>query len=167
MEALDAIKEDGNALKIIMPAYAGRKGELNAILQYVYQAIVFGDVGKEEIGKKLMKIAADEMRHFEWLGTAIIRLGAPPVFSACPPYPVGFYTAENVNYCKNPRQMICISICGEENAIAEYEGMLYSLKNPAVSMLISRILEDEKKHLATLQEILSQLDYLSSGKNFQ
>lgn len=153
--ALDEIERDGVALKIISPAYAGRNGELTAILQYVYQSVIFGEIGAAEIGKKLVSIAVEEMRHLELLGTAIVKLGAPPVFTACPPYPVGYYSAANVNYCKIPRQMICADICAEENAIAEYERMLCILKNPPVSALLSRILGDEKRHLCMLQEILS------------
>lgn len=152
---LEEIGADCTALRIVSPAYAGRNGELTAVLQYVYQSIIFGEIGKQEIGRTLISIAVDEMRHLEFLGTAIVKLGAPPVFTACPPYPVGYYSASNVNYCKIPRQMICADICAEENTIAEYERMLCTLKNPPVSALISRILCDEKRHLRLLQEILA------------
>lgn len=154
--ALDDVKEDCNALRIISPAYAGRNGELTAILQYVYQSIVFGELGNPETAKTLVSVAVDEMRHLELLGTAIVKLGAPPMFTACPPYPVGYYSAANVNYARAPRQMICADICAEENTVAEYERMLCTLKNPPVSALISRILSDEKRHLQILQELLSQ-----------
>lgn len=152
---LEGIGEDCASIRVISPAYAGRSGELTAILQYVYQSIVFEECGFPEISKRLVSIAVNEMRHLELLGTAICKLGAQPVFTACPPYPVGFYSASNINYSKNPRQMLCASICGEENAIAEYERILCRLKNPCVSALIARILEDEKVHLKELNRMFS------------
>ena len=91
--SLDGIGEDLRTLRIISPAYAGREGELTAVLQYVYQAIYLGATGEEKSAKTLMSIAVAEMHHIELLGTLITKLGAPPVFASCPPYPVGFYSA--------------------------------------------------------------------------
>ncbi len=152
---LDDITEDPAALRLVSPSYAGRSGELTAILQYVYQSLVFEQCGYPDIAKRLIAISVNEMHHLELLGTAICKLGASPVFTACPPYPVGFYSASNINYTKIPHQMLCASICGEENAISEYERILCKLKNPCVSALIARILEDEKLHLKELNRMLS------------
>ena len=151
---LEEIKEDISTLRLISPAYAGREGELTAILQYVYQSIIFGELGKSEISKQLIKIAVAEMHHFEILGTVIAKLGAPPIFTACPPYPVGYYSASCVNYTKVPRQMLSADICAEENAISEYERILCRLKNAPVAAVITRILEDERAHLKTFNELL-------------
>lgn len=155
--ALEEITQDCAALRLISPAYAGRAGELTAVLQYVYQSIVLEERGYPETAKTLVDVAVNEMRHLELLGTAICKLGAPPVFTACPPYPVGFYSASNVDYSKNPRQMICADVCAEENAIAQYERILCRLNNPPVYALIARITEDEKEHLRIFNRILGSL----------
>lgn len=154
---MEEIKEDCAALRVISPAYAGREGELTAILQYVYQAIVFGERGMREEGKLLSEIAAAEMRHLEILGTLIAKLGAPPVFTNCPPYPVGYFSASCVNYVRSPRQMIQADVCAERNAVACYERMLDCLSNVGVAEVIARILEDERVHLAAFEELLSRL----------
>ena len=154
---LTEIKEDVQTLRLISPAYAGREGELTAVLQYVFQSIVFGEQGNTAASEKILKIAVSEMRHLEILGTMITKLGAPPVFTACPPYPVGYYSAACVNYAKTPRQMLCADICAEENAISQYEHILCRLKNPTVAAVISRIIEDEKEHLKTFNQLLSEL----------
>lgn len=153
---LAEIKPDGAALRSISPAYAGREGELTAVLQYVYQSIVFGEIGKAEISKEILKIAVSEMRHLEVLGTVISKLGAPPVFTACPPYPVGYYSASCVNYSRNPRQMLASDVCAEENAIAMYERVLLSLKNPPVTSIVSKILEEEREHLKIFNDLLEK-----------
>ncbi len=155
--SLEEIKEDFGALRLISPAYAGRDGELTAVLQYVYQSVIFSEMGKEDFARKLVEIAVNEMHHLELLATVIVKLGAPPVFTACPPYPVGYYSASCVNYTRNPRQMLCADICAEENAISSYENILCRMKNPPVAAVLSRILEEEKEHLKTFNELLMKL----------
>ena len=155
--SLEEISNDYTTLRLISPAYAGREGELTAVLQYVFQSIVFGENGNREFSKTLLQIAVSEMHHLELLGTVICKLGAPPIFTACPPYPVGYYSASCVNFSRTPRQMLCADICAEENAIATYERILLRIKNPPVAAVVSRILEDEKLHLAAFNEMLSKL----------
>lgn len=150
---LDGIGKDCKSLRIVSPAYAGREGELTATLQYVYQAIYLEAIGKGEIAHVLLEIAVCEMHHIEILGSLITRLGAPPVFTACPPYPVGYYSASYVNYVKSPESMISADIAGEKRAIRGYENMLEGLTEPNVRAVIERILADERLHLQTLQEL--------------
>ena len=154
---LDTIKEDPQTLRLISPAYAGREGELTAVLQYVYQSVIFSAAGEEETAKTLVRIAVNEMHHLEILATVIAKLGAPPVFTSCPPYPVGYYSAACVNYTKEPRRMICADICAEENAIAAYERILCMIKNPPVAAVVSHILEEEKGHLAAFNGLLEKM----------
>ena len=155
--SLEGIQEDYRTLRIVSPAYAGREGELTATLQYVYQSVYLGARGKEELSRLLIEIAVTEMHHIQILGSLITRLGAPPVFTACPPYPVGFYSASCVNYAKSPEAMLTADIRGERNAIAEYESMLRSLQNAQVREIISRIVEDEKIHVSELERALKEL----------
>lgn len=154
--SLDGIKEDLRTLRMISPAYAGREGELTAALQYVYQAIFLGATGDGETGKVLMGIAVSEMHHIEILGTVITKLGAPPVFASCPPYPVGYYSAASVNYAKDRCAMLTADICGEQAAIRGYEQMLRCIENPRVAKVIERIIEDEKVHLQALRDLLDR-----------
>ena len=155
--SLDGITEDYNALRALSPAYAGGKGELTAILQYVYQSIMLGQLGRAEMSKQLLSIAVNEMHHLELLGTAITRLGAPPAFTACLPYPVGYYSASSVNYAKSPQEMIEADIAAERNAIADYHKILTRISNENLIALIERIVEDEKLHLCTFEAMRKEL----------
>ena len=60
---LEGIGEDPAALKIIAPAYAGGEGELTAVLQYIYQHIIFENSGYPEYADTLLKISLEEMKH--------------------------------------------------------------------------------------------------------
>ncbi len=148
---LEGIGEDVRALRIVSPAYAGREGELTAVLQYVYQSILMGGCGHHAFAALLAEIAADEMRHLQILGSLIVRLGAPPLFTACPPYPVSYYSASCVNYAKTPRAILAADITAERAAIAEYDRMIACLENMPVAAVLSRIREEEGGHLARLR----------------
>ncbi len=154
---LDEITEDYQSLRLVSPAYAGKEGELTSVLQYVYQSILLGANGMQKESKLIMDIAVTEMHHIEILGTLITKLGAPPVFTACPPYPVGFYSASYVNYVKNPFGMIGADIIAERAALAEYQRILNSLTNQKVCAVIERIIEDEKTHVSALEALFGEL----------
>lgn len=155
--SLEEIGEDYGTLRLLAPAYAGRDGELTAVLQYVYQSVIFSEAGKGDFAHTLVEIAVNEMHHLELLATMIAKLGAPPVYTVCPPYPVGYYSAACVNYTRNPRQMLCADICAEENAVSFYENILCRLRNAPVAAVITQILEEEKEHLKTFNELLLKL----------
>ena len=150
---LNKIETDCAALRVVSPAYAGKCGELTAILQYVYQSVLLSARGEEREAAAIRRIAADEMRHLEILGTLICRLGAPPVFTACPPYPVSYYSASCVNYSKCTGEMLEADIQAERAAIAEYEHILENLSAGPAACVIAGILEDEREHLRLLEAL--------------
>ena len=155
--SLDHICEDGKMLRAVSPAYAGRDGELTAILQYVYQSVLLSSYGNAKASRLLMDIATAEMRHLEILGTLITRLGAPPVFTECPPYPVSYYSASCVNYTRTLTCMIEADIRAEMSAIATYTRILQTITSGEVAAVIARIREDEEFHLHTLQKLLKEI----------
>lgn len=150
---LDDVCEDYVALRIISPAYAGREGELTAILQYVYQSILLDGLNMPSAAKALGEIAATEMHHLQILGSLIRNLGAPPVFTNCPPYPVGYYSSSCVNYTKSPKAMIAVDLCAEKNAVSGYESMIKRLQNDKVKEVLRRIVLDEEVHISALEEL--------------
>ena len=155
--ALDGIGEDPAALKLISPAYAGNEGELTAVLQYIYQHILFDHAGCKDYADILLKVAITEMKHLEILGSLILRLGAAPVYSYLPPYPINYYSAHAVSYSKVPQKMILDDIEAEQCAIDTYTKMLCRLKNERVAAVIQRIRMDEEMHLATFKCILKEM----------
>lgn len=155
--SLDGIGEDACSLRIISPAYAGRAGELTAILQYVYQHILFERMGDGEAAETLLAVSVAEMRHFEILGTLICKLGAPPVFTNCPPYPVGYYSASAVDYSSTPQKMLLADIAAERGAIAAYNCMISKLTDERVAAVLQRIVMDEELHLEAFKKLLARM----------
>lgn len=152
----EGVSQDAYSLRIISSAYASSVGELNAILQYVYHSFFFEKEGYKDIAETLMNIAVAEMIHLELLGKTILALGAAPVYTQFPPNRFNFYSAKYVAYSRTLKNMLEDDLLGERRAVASYERMLKCLKNQSVAKIISRILEDEKLHVSTLEKILNE-----------
>lgn len=148
---LESVGEDTKTLRIVTRAYAGREGELTSVLQYVYQSVLTGQRGEHELSLLFQHIAAEEMRHLQIIGSLITRLGAPPMFTACPPYPVGYYSASCVNYAKGTEEMLISDIAAEENSVNSYTSMLEEMENPAAADVIFAVLKEEREHLGLLR----------------
>ncbi|MBD5632487.1 MAG: hypothetical protein HDP34_04590 [Clostridia bacterium] len=150
----EGICPDAYSLRIISPAYASSESELNAILQYIYHSFFFEKQGYEDIANTLTGIAIAEMRHLDLLGATILALGAAPVYARYPATGFNFYSTKYVSYSCTLKNMLEDDIRGERHAISAYENMIKCLKNAQVKAIITRILDDEKLHLAKLEEIL-------------
>ncbi|MCI9405229.1 MAG: hypothetical protein HFJ22_07415 [Clostridia bacterium] len=154
---LSKLAPDRKNARIIMPAYADVKSELTAVLQYIYQSILFGVCGKEDYAATLERIAIAEMKHLDLLGEALARMGAAPVYSRRPPEKCEFYSSCAVAYPTQPVEMIAADITAETEAIADYECMLERITEPTLGALISRIVLDERMHLKAFKDMYCEL----------
>lgn len=155
--SLEGIAPDCRALRIISPAYASSTGELNAILQYNYHAVMFDGKGLDEYAELIDSIAVAEMIHLKLLGRLICALGAQPIYTACPPAAFNFYNAKFVSYSRSLRNMIEDDVLSERHAVMSYAHMIERLRNDRVREVIARILEDEKLHLKAFTDLLNKI----------
>ena len=121
---LDQLQPDLCAAEIIAPAYASMSSELGAILQYLYHHFQYTERGMEKYATAMEDIAISEMTHFDLLGTALIRLGVDPVFTARPPRRYDYFNTSRIAYSTYPQKMLLDDIQGERMAIAQYEDMI-------------------------------------------
>ena len=155
---LDQLQPDLCAAEIIAPAYASMSSELGAILQYLYHHFQYTERGMEKYATAMEDIAISEMTHFDLLGTALIRLGVDPVFTARPPRRYDYFNTSRIAYSTYPQKMLLDDIQGERMAIAQYEDMICHLRNEEVAALIQRIVMDERLHVQILSGLLEELD---------
>ena len=155
---LDQLQPDLCAAEIIAPAYASMSSELGAILQYLYHHFQYTERGMEKYATAMEDIAISEMTHFELLGTALIRLGVDPVFTARPPRRYDYFNTSRIAYSTYSQKMLLDDIQGERMAIAQYEDMICRLRNEEVAALIQRIVMDERLHVQILSGLLEELD---------
>ncbi|MCD8041354.1 MAG: hypothetical protein LUF82_07550 [Clostridia bacterium] len=151
------ITSDAYSLRVISSAYATPTGELNTILQYIYQTYFFKAKGYKDIADSIQGIAIAEMTHLSALGECMLALGGAPVYTSCPPAAYNFYSTKYVTYSRSLIMMAEDDIRAEKHAIRTYERMLCLLKNENVKELIERIAEDERLHLKEFENILCKL----------
>ena len=150
----ETLTKDIRSGNIISFAYATLKGELTATLQYVYHHFYFGEIDQND-AETLMAIAKAEMIHIDILGTAMLKLGVSPRYVQMP-NTNNYFNTSTVSRATTPQKMIMDDIQGELNAIADYQKMLFILKNEQVEAIIQRIILDEQLHLETLKEMLTK-----------
>lgn len=148
---------DPVSARIISSAYATSCGELNSVMQYIFQSFVFNHSGDESNAELLKSIAIAEMIHFDLLGNALINLGAQPVYTFQPPVAFNFYSTKFVSYSCKSAEMLEDDIIAEKHAVCSYKKMLSRLKNEKVKTLIERLLQDEQLHLQAFIEAREQL----------
>ena len=153
---LDNLTPDVKSGQILSFAYATQKGELTATLQYLYHE-VFMQQFNEHDADTLFAIALAEMKHIHILAEAMRRLGVAPRYVQYP-NTKAYYDTACVSQAITPQKMIMDDIQGELNAIAEYNKMLFVLKNEDVEAIISRIILDEQLHLDTLKQMLQNFN---------
>lgn len=154
--SMENVTEDVKSARIIASAYAGSHGELSAILQYVYHAFYFEKNGDEDTAEILDRIAMAEMHHLEIIGKLLLKLGADPIYTACPPYKNSYYNTSQISYSKTRQKMLMDDLSGEIYAVESYKKMLDLLTNEDVSAIIQRIMLDEELHVKVLKTELEK-----------
>ena len=150
----EGIGKDEKAATIVSPAYAGREGEITAILQYEFQTHYFRRSGDKETAETLGGIAVAEMHHLDSLGGLMLELGVSPVYVSPLPRGMRYYATDRVSAAVTPCKMLLDDVAGELEAIAEYDFILANLKNERVAAVIKRIRLDEEFHVTVLRELL-------------
>lgn len=141
----------------IYDSYAGKKSELNAILQYAFHAQIFSASGDKETSDTLMGIALTEMDHLKILGELLIALGATPVYRSYSYGATDFYNACNVSYSVTPQKMLLDDVSGEMDAVRGYEIIEKNCKDEQAGAVLARIRLDEELHVAVLKSLLENI----------
>lgn len=132
----------------------GRDGELTAILTYIFQHTVLpNDLGT--LKEILRQIAIVEMKHYEALSEAVVKLGGTPTLTDGRG---NVWTGRNVSSITNPKRILETNAKGEREAIAAYNRAARETKNESLSLLYKRIAEDEKLHLEIFEKLLEVLN---------
>jgi len=132
----------------------GRDGELTAILTYIFQHVVLpDDLGT--LKEILRQIAIVEMKHYEALSEAVVKLGGTPTLTDGRG---NVWTGRNVSSITNPKRILEANAKKEREAIAAYNRAARETENESLSLLYKRIAEDEKLHLEIFEKLLEVLN---------
>ena len=108
------------------------RGEHAAIVQYLLHAYAMGE---GEFAAEIEAIARDEMRHYDWLGEAVVELGGTPTIERGP-------VKRAADHVANMR----LDVAAEEEAIALYQQHIAAIDDSKLKRLLQRIVNDEQAH---------------------
>ncbi len=157
----EQVKIDKSLAQRISFLYAGKHGELNAILQYTYHYFYFKRLEDEKTADILMGIAFSEMHHLEILGSILLKAGIDPIYAGYLPFGCNFYKTDCVSYSKTVEKMLLDDISGELVAIDSYEKAILSITDEKIKAVLTRIKLDEELHVKALKE---RLEYYSKNR---
>ena len=151
-------EENSYYADLLSQDYAGGVSETTASLLYSYQHFnTFKD--NKEFSEIIEEISITEMTHLELLGKTIKLLGKEPIYKTCNAITEEcvMWSATNVNYDDNIKDMLRTNIRGEKAAIKNYSEHKRLIKDKYIKELLSRIILDEKRHIEIFEMLLEKL----------
>lgn len=137
------VKENVRFARMLYGSYLA---ELEAVSNYVYGSIVFGDC-LDSLSSLLEHIAETEMMHFNLLGESLKKLGINPIIKArvqTPVIPIIRDTGRGME--EEADKFIAFSINDEKKAADEYARLATITADEAMKTILERLSEDERHH---------------------
>lgn len=142
-------------VSLLKNLYAGKNGELTAVLQYTYQTHFFEAVDAET-ADIILQIAIVEMEHMAQLAKAIIFFGGDPKYVSGKD---AYFCTKSIDYVKGYNEMLLSDLEGEKSAIADYANTANSVNNMSLKQLLLRIKFEEEMHYSILAKLLSNVSF--------
>ena len=139
--------------RILQYIYSAGSSELTGIHQYLYHSIVTGQE-LPALSQALKGIAMVEIHHLHLLGECIMQLGLLPTFGYYQGTRRARWSSGFVQYARNPKGIVELSIQTEMQAIEHYRSSAGQISDEQITALLYRIIEDEKVHIKILEELL-------------
>lgn len=150
-------KQDPITIGILKNLAMSKKGELIAVLTYIYQSVI-ADKTNEDIAKIFEEVAVVEMMHLDMLMHAITAFGGNPKYEDAHG---NFLSTMSVNYNTKLKDMLEANIAGESMTAAEYREATKHVTNESLKDLLTRIAQDEDRHLEIFKQIKNGVEFLS------
>jgi bacterioferritin len=122
-------------------------GELQAIIQYMWQHVMVSGMNSPQVGKLLRETAIGEMKHYEKIAERIDYLGGVPTTQPAP-----------VKTSKGNIQMLKDDVQAEEEAIRMYRNIIEVAmreKDYATMEMFEDILAEEEEHHYNFKTLLA------------
>lgn len=149
------LAENKRAGRLLLRCYCGACSELTAVNQYFYHYL--RSTGEyAPVSEALRQIAAVENHHLYLLGSCIRQMGVDPKLRTASGNGPEYWTARNVAYGREIKEMLPADIAHEHEIIRQYEHVCSRISNTQVQALITRIIEDERLHIRILTDLYNR-----------
>lgn len=149
--------EDYATVAVLKNLANSKIGELNGVLQYIYQSVI-ADRVNAEIASIFEEIGIVEMMHLSMLMHAITDFGGIPKYEDANGVP---FNVSSLNYSVKLIDMLKNNIKGEQFAIENYKQATNKIKNQSLKELLNRFILDEEHHLEIFKQILNNVEFMS------
>lgn len=151
------VREDMQTVGILKNLANSRIGELNAVLQYIYQSVI-ADKTNQQIADIFEEIGVVEMLHLDMLMYAIKEFGGIPKYEDSQG---NNYSTNVLNYTIKLNDMLNNNIKAETMSIENYRMAIQKVKNRSLKELFERIIEDEQRHIEIFKYIRDTVEFMS------
>lgn len=134
--------------------FAGPVGELSAVTDYTFQALVTPD---QSIASLVSGISKVEMHHLQLIGQLIVSLGGNPRFAVQNGCGTCFWNGQLIGYATNPRDYLREDIKNEKATIENYRNRIEQISDNGVRAVLERIIKDEEHHIDLYGQALAQV----------
>ncbi len=142
---------------ILKDLISGRGGELNAVLQYIYQSTV-ADKADVDLGELFEEVGIVCMHHTGLLMHAVTEFGGLPKYEDSNGYS---FNANCVNYAYKLKDILDVNLTLTQNQIDHYKQAINLVKNDSLKNLLIRILKDKELWLQSLKLLRGTVKFLS------
>ena len=142
--------------QILSSDFAGSKGEMSAIYQYIYQSWILQEQ-HPLISETLLRIAKVEMQHLNILGQLTIKLGGNPKCQFIQNRRSIVWNGSMVNYTQNLQEMLKANMADEQYAADMYMRHATMIQDGDISALLARLSLDELQHKSIVEGFLEQI----------
>lgn len=149
---IDFSQNNPYEVRLLMPSYGGKESETTAVMTYIYQHYI-SEPEYSGMSEILKRIAINEMKHHDLLGTMIVNFGGTPLIGSNYNYWQGGY----VSYIKSPKVFLSNNIIAEKKAIQDYENIIKHSANETVKAVAARIIMDEEVHIKIFKTLLEEI----------
>ncbi len=134
-----------------------RDRELEAISEYIYQSITFGEI-YPQLSTLLEGIAVTETAHYRLLSEAIARSGGNPAINARVKTSFIDISADTPSIAPYvAKRTVKADVDSEKASASEYRALAALVRDEALSALLLRLADDEELHAALLSDVLDSI----------
>ena len=149
--------ECGRTVGVLKDLVSARGGELNEVLQYVYQSTV-ADKSDADLGQLFEEVGIVCMNHTGLLMHAITDFGGLPKYEDGNGYP---FNMSCIKYTYKLKDMLDDNIVLTQNQIDNYKKAINMVSNVSLQKLFERIIKDKEVWLESLKTLRGTIKFLS------
>ena len=146
--------------QLLQELYAGPRGELTSMLQYLYQSCVLAPVDPE-LARAMDAMAKVEAHHLEILGALIALRDGTPSYGT----PAGWWSGQSVYYGRAPCRMLLEDLRRKVESTSACLRAAGQMEDPETARILRRMAGDEAAQGELLRTLIARRQCRREDRN--